>query len=185
MFESIPKRLEKDYHSIKDDVPLVSVYTTRNVTIKGMLILDDLLTDDIRETKEYKDYAKEFVGKKRKGKHVARETSSLRKSLKITIKQQKPISTTYIPPPSDDKEREDIHEATLLSLALHKTAKIVEEQENVAAVEEKILEEDVEKIIEPKSHKENLETINDDDDDVIEKKEDDDNDDDDNDDDDN
>ncbi|GJV71414.1 hypothetical protein Tco_1491409 [Tanacetum coccineum] len=31
-------RLEEDYHSIKDDVPLVSVYTTRNVSVKGMPI---------------------------------------------------------------------------------------------------------------------------------------------------
>ncbi|GJR14691.1 hypothetical protein Tco_0797343 [Tanacetum coccineum] len=61
-FDSIPKRLEEDYHSIKDDVPLVSVYTTGNVTVKGMLILDDLLTNNIHETHEYKDYVKEFVG---------------------------------------------------------------------------------------------------------------------------
>ncbi|GJZ71124.1 hypothetical protein Tco_0634975 [Tanacetum coccineum] len=113
-FDFIPRRLEEDYHSIKDDVPLVSVYTTGNVTIKRMLIPDEFLTNDIRETKEYKDYAKEFVGvdiptikpqpvestqwtnrtpnpaavvdnivpKKRKGKQVAGETSSSRKSLK-------------------------------------------------------------------------------------------------------
>ncbi|GKB01560.1 hypothetical protein Tco_0829604, partial [Tanacetum coccineum] len=79
----------------------------------------------------------------------------------------------------------------LLSLALHKTAKIGKEQENVAAVQDKILEEDVEKIIEgqdeeyyaskfadsisldeedsytriePESHKENPEIVDDDDD---------------------
>ncbi|GKG57281.1 hypothetical protein Tco_0584707, partial [Tanacetum coccineum] len=56
--------------------------------------------------------------------------------------------TTPIPPPSDDRERDEIDEATLLSLALHKTAKIVEEQENVAKVQEKLLEKDVEKIVE-------------------------------------
>ncbi|GJX40254.1 hypothetical protein Tco_0255244, partial [Tanacetum coccineum] len=52
-FPSIPWRLEEDYHSIKDDIPLVSVYTTGNVTVKGMLILDEFLTDDIRATPEY------------------------------------------------------------------------------------------------------------------------------------
>ncbi|GJW84197.1 hypothetical protein Tco_0157342 [Tanacetum coccineum] len=162
-FDSIPQRLKEDYHSIKDDVPLVSVYTTGNVTVKWMLIPDDLLTDDIYETHENKDYAKEFVG--------------------------------------DDRERDEIAEVTLLSLALHKTVKITEEQENVVAVEEKILEEDIENIvkgedeesyasefadfvflndeedsgtrIEPGSHKGNPEIV-DDDDDVNEKKDDDD-----------
>ena len=37
-FPEIPKRLEEDYHSIKDDVSLVSVYTTGNVLVRGMLI---------------------------------------------------------------------------------------------------------------------------------------------------
>nr|GEV20363.1 reverse transcriptase domain, reverse transcriptase zinc-binding domain protein [Tanacetum cinerariifolium] len=58
------KILEEDYHSIKDDVLLVSVYTTGNMTVKGMLILDDLLTADIRETQEYKDYVKERMWKR-------------------------------------------------------------------------------------------------------------------------
>nr|GEY28330.1 hypothetical protein [Tanacetum cinerariifolium] len=49
-----------DYHSIKYDVLLVSVYTTGNVTIKGMLIPDDLHTDDIYEIQDYKDIVKEF-----------------------------------------------------------------------------------------------------------------------------
>ncbi|GJR63484.1 hypothetical protein Tco_1505646 [Tanacetum coccineum] len=42
-FPSIPPRLEEDYHSIKDDISLVSAYTTRNVTVRGMLILDPRL----------------------------------------------------------------------------------------------------------------------------------------------
>ncbi|GKC43701.1 hypothetical protein Tco_1061423 [Tanacetum coccineum] len=50
--ERCDSRLEEDYHSIKDDIPLVSVYTTRNVTVKGMLIPDDLLIDAIRETQD-------------------------------------------------------------------------------------------------------------------------------------
>nr|GEY19444.1 hypothetical protein [Tanacetum cinerariifolium] len=100
-------------------------------------------------------------------------------------------STTLIPSPSDDRERHEIAEVTLLSLVLHKSAKIYEEQENVVIVQEKILEEDVEKIVEgadeesyasefadsvflndnddsdnrivPKSYKENMKTVDDDD----------------------
>ncbi|GKE36775.1 hypothetical protein Tco_1460180, partial [Tanacetum coccineum] len=55
-FPNIPKRLKEDYHSIKDDVPLVSVYTTGNVLVLGMLIPDALLTAEIRETNDFKEY---------------------------------------------------------------------------------------------------------------------------------
>ncbi|GKE41112.1 hypothetical protein Tco_1464517, partial [Tanacetum coccineum] len=61
-FDSIPPRLEEDYHSIKDDIPLVSVYTIGNVTVQGMLISDEFITDDVYATKEYKEYMKVFVG---------------------------------------------------------------------------------------------------------------------------
>nr|GEZ08504.1 hypothetical protein [Tanacetum cinerariifolium] len=57
----VDKRLKEKYHSIKDDIPLVSVYTTRNVTFRGMLILGEFLTDDIHATEEYKEYKKVFV----------------------------------------------------------------------------------------------------------------------------
>ncbi|GKD26232.1 hypothetical protein Tco_1232446 [Tanacetum coccineum] len=87
------------------------------------------------------------VVQKKKRKRTAGETSSPKPSFNIRVMQQKPISTT-IPPPSDDHERDDIAKATLLSFALNKTAKIVEEQENIGRVKEKILEEDVEKIVE-------------------------------------
>nr|GEU51402.1 hypothetical protein [Tanacetum cinerariifolium] len=145
-FESIPKILEEDYHSIKDDTPLMCVYTTRNVTVQGMLIIDDLLIDEIRDTQVYKDYVKKFEG------------------VDVPIIQPKPIestqgthrtpnpadkSSTTIPPLSDDKERDEIPEATLLSLALHETAKAFEGK-NVTTVEKKILEEDVEMIVEGK-----------------------------------
>ncbi|GKF14040.1 hypothetical protein Tco_0055502, partial [Tanacetum coccineum] len=225
--------LEENYHSIKDDIPLVSVYTTRNVTVRGMLILGEFLTNDIHATPEYKKYKKEFVRvdvptiqpklvkssqgtirtpsatrtptptakvvqKTRKGKDVAGESSTPRKSLKVTIKQNKP-STTPIPPPSDDRERDEIVEATLLSLTMHKTSLAAEAKENVAKVQEKLLEEDIEKIVEGEdeesyasvftdsvfqdnddtdtrlergSHKKNPKTIDDDDDVDKEKKDD-------------
>ncbi|GJS12700.1 hypothetical protein Tco_0407172 [Tanacetum coccineum] len=61
-FESIPKILEEDYHLIKDDIPLVSVYSTGEVTVRGMLIPNDLLTDEIQDTQAYKDYEEKFKG---------------------------------------------------------------------------------------------------------------------------
>nr|GEV66630.1 hypothetical protein [Tanacetum cinerariifolium] len=134
-FDSIPQRLKEEYHSIKDYIFLVSVYTAGNMTVKGMLILVEFITDEIHATKEYKEYVNVFVKKKRK--QVADEISSPRKSLKVTIKQKKTI-TTLIPPPSDDRERDEIAEATLLSLTLHKTAIAAEAQENVTKVQEKL-----------------------------------------------
>ncbi|GJX39356.1 hypothetical protein Tco_0252659 [Tanacetum coccineum] len=163
-YESIPKIIEEDYHSIKDDTPLVSVYTNGNVA--------------------------------KKGKRAAQETSLLRKSLEIRFKQQKP-STTTPPPLSDDQEHDEIHEVTQQSLALAKTTKEYKEKQNVVAVEEQLIKENVENIVEgeeeesdgiefantvfldeedsddklePRSYKENPKKIDDDDDD--EKKED-------------
>nr|GEV84532.1 retrovirus-related Pol polyprotein from transposon TNT 1-94 [Tanacetum cinerariifolium] len=166
-YPSIPKRLDKDYHSIKDDISLVSVYSIGNVA-----------------TADYTEYE---TGKKRK--QSAGETSSPRKSLKVTIRKKKQ-NTTSIPPPSDDRERDKIAKVTLLSLTLHKTALATEAQENVVKVQENLVEEEIEKIvkgeedeesyasefvdsmfndddsgtrIDPESHKENPEVVDDDD----------------------
>ncbi|GKD44958.1 hypothetical protein Tco_1269603 [Tanacetum coccineum] len=54
-YTSISSRLKEDYHSIKDDISLVSVYTTGNVTVRGMLIPDTFLTYEIHATDDYKE----------------------------------------------------------------------------------------------------------------------------------
>ncbi|GKC48313.1 hypothetical protein Tco_1066035 [Tanacetum coccineum] len=87
------------------------------------------------------------IASKKKRKQVAGETSSLRKSFKVTI-QKKKAKTTPIPPPSDDQERDDIAKATLLSLTLHKNALAAEARENIAKVKEKLEEEEIEKMVE-------------------------------------
>ncbi|GKC97716.1 hypothetical protein Tco_1167991 [Tanacetum coccineum] len=102
-----------------------------------MMTLDAFLTDEIYATDDYAEYETVFV-KKKKRKQIAGETSSPRKPLKVTIKQK--AKTTSIPPPSDDKERDEIAEATLRSLALHKIALAAEAQENVAKVPEQLEE---------------------------------------------
>nr|GFA27486.1 hypothetical protein [Tanacetum cinerariifolium]GFA53658.1 hypothetical protein [Tanacetum cinerariifolium] len=60
-FLNIPKRLKDAYHSIKHDVPLVSVYTIGNVSVRGMLIPDAFLTAEIRETNDFKEYETMFM----------------------------------------------------------------------------------------------------------------------------
>ncbi|GKA33770.1 hypothetical protein Tco_0720199 [Tanacetum coccineum] len=97
-----------------------------------MLIPDAFIADEICATDDYKEYQMVFVRKKKR-KQVVGETISLRKSLKVTIKQ-KQARTTLIPPPSDDRERDETAEATLLSLTLHKTAIATKTQDNVAKV---------------------------------------------------
>ncbi|GJY38407.1 retrovirus-related pol polyprotein from transposon TNT 1-94 [Tanacetum coccineum] len=59
-FEYLVHRIE-DYHSIKDDIPLVSVYTMGNVFVRGMLILNEFLTEEIRATDDYKEYDSVFI----------------------------------------------------------------------------------------------------------------------------
>ncbi|GJR16570.1 retrovirus-related pol polyprotein from transposon TNT 1-94 [Tanacetum coccineum] len=96
-FLSIPLRLEKDYLSIKDDIPLVSVYFTGNETVRGMLIPDAFLTKEICATNDYKEYETVFVNVvvpmnqlqpvvSTQGMH-----SSPQKSLKVTIKQKQVV----------------------------------------------------------------------------------------------
>ncbi|GJX43604.1 hypothetical protein Tco_0260280 [Tanacetum coccineum] len=95
------------------------------------------------------DYAALLWGKKRK--QNIRESSSSSKTQKITIRKKKQ-SSTPIPPPRDDRprerERDEVAEATILSLTLHKTALAAEAQENIAKVQEKLDEEDIEKMVE-------------------------------------
>nr|GEW69240.1 hypothetical protein [Tanacetum cinerariifolium] len=161
-------RQEEDYHSIKDGIPLVSVYSTGDVIIRGMLIPDAFSTDKIHATDDYAECETVFV-KKKKRKKVTGETSSPRKSLKVTIKQKKAKSTPILPP-SDDKERDEIVEATLLSLPLHKTGLVAEAQENVAKVQEKLDEDEIENMVEGEGDKESYASdladsmLNDDDD---------------------
>nr|GEV39363.1 hypothetical protein [Tanacetum cinerariifolium] len=61
-YDSIPNRLDKEYHTIKDDTLLVNMYTTREVKVRGMQIPNDLLTDGIKDTQAYKDYVDEYEG---------------------------------------------------------------------------------------------------------------------------
>nr|GEW86178.1 hypothetical protein [Tanacetum cinerariifolium] len=57
----ISPRLEENCHFIKDDILLVSVYTTRNVQVQGMLIPNAFLTEEIRATDDHKEYEIVFV----------------------------------------------------------------------------------------------------------------------------
>ncbi|GJY32620.1 retrovirus-related pol polyprotein from transposon TNT 1-94 [Tanacetum coccineum] len=55
------QRHDEDYHSIKDDILLVSVYSTGNVLFRGMRTPDAFLTNEIRATDDYKEYETVFI----------------------------------------------------------------------------------------------------------------------------
>ncbi|GKB13626.1 hypothetical protein Tco_0847549 [Tanacetum coccineum] len=176
-FPNIPKRLKEDYYSIKDGVPLVSVHTTGNVSFRWMLIPDAFLTAEIRETDDFKEYETMFMKvvvpmnqsqpvvstqgtnrnttraprtptvsaspqESKKRKQTAGESSSRR----IIIKKKKQ-NTPSIPPPGDDKERDEMAEATILSLTLHKTALDAKAKENIAKVQEMLAHEEIDKLV--------------------------------------
>ncbi|GJV30554.1 hypothetical protein Tco_1387002 [Tanacetum coccineum] len=76
-------------------VSLLGVYTTGNVSVQGMLIPDAFLIANIRETNDFKEYETVFMKvdvlmkqTATKRKQIAGESSSPRKSLKLTIKKK-------------------------------------------------------------------------------------------------
>ncbi|GKE35939.1 hypothetical protein Tco_1455261, partial [Tanacetum coccineum] len=106
-FPEIPQRIEESYHSIKDDIPLVNVYTTGDVRVREMLIPDAFLTKEIHATDDFKESTPRAhrtptvsttspQGKKRK--QIIRESSSPRKTHKITFKNYIQSNVIQVPP---------------------------------------------------------------------------------------
>ncbi|GJR74029.1 hypothetical protein Tco_0086394 [Tanacetum coccineum] len=115
--------LEEDYHFIKDDVPLVSVYTMGNFLVCGMLISDAFLTTEIRETNDFKEYETVFMKRRKRGSKLWGESSSSRKSLKVTIKQKEIV----------DEEKDDVDSEDRLETGSHKeNLKVVDDDDDNA-----------------------------------------------------
>ncbi|GKA65739.1 hypothetical protein Tco_0765446 [Tanacetum coccineum] len=91
-FPEIPQRIKEDYHSIKDDIPLVSVYTTEDVRVRGMLNPDAFLTEEIRATDDFKKYETVFMN----------VDVPMNEPQPITIRQQKVVEEN-----KDDDDSED------------------------------------------------------------------------------
>ncbi|GKA85186.1 integrase, catalytic region, zinc finger, CCHC-type containing protein [Tanacetum coccineum] len=148
-------QIDEDYHSIKDDIPLVSVYTIRNVLVRGMLIPDALLTKEICATDDFKEYETVFVG------------------VDVPMNQPQPIVSTqgthrttpraYRTPtltasPQGKKMKQIVEESS----SPRKSLKITSRQHKVVEGEKD--DDDSEDRLEPGSHKENPEYVDDDDD---------------------
>ncbi|GJY66054.1 hypothetical protein Tco_0468292 [Tanacetum coccineum] len=154
-FPEIPQRVEEDYHSIKDDIPLVSMYTTRDVHVRGMLIPDEFLIEEIHATDDFKEYETVFM------------------NVEVPMNQPQPVVSTqgtHMSTPSahrtptltaspQGKKRKQSAGETSSPL---KSLKITIRQQKV--VEREKDDDDFEDRLEPGIHKDKLENVDDDDD---------------------
>ncbi|GJZ67361.1 hypothetical protein Tco_0630601 [Tanacetum coccineum] len=130
-FPSIPQILDEDYHSIKDDIPLICA------------------TDD------YKEHETMFFGVEVPMNQPQPVVSTQGTHMTKPRAHKTPTLTAASPQGKKRKQsRDEIAEETLLSLALHRTAIAAEAQENVAKVQEKLAEEEIEKMVEGDEDKE-------------------------------
>ncbi|GJR30826.1 retrovirus-related pol polyprotein from transposon TNT 1-94 [Tanacetum coccineum] len=155
-YQDIPQRVDEDYHSIKDDTPLVSVYTIRNVLVRGMLILDVFLTEEICATDDFKEYETVFV------------------RLDVPINQPQPVVSTQgmhmttprahrTPTVSTASPQRKKRKKTAGELSSpQKSLKITIRQKQMVEGEKD--DDDSKDSLEPESHKENPEYVDDDDD---------------------
>nr|GEX62165.1 hypothetical protein [Tanacetum cinerariifolium] len=137
--------IDEDYHSIKDDIPLVSVYTIGNMLVRGMLIPNEFLTKEIHATDDFKEYETVFVG------------------VDVLMNQPQPVVSTQethmhtprvhvtptvsIASPQGKKRKQIIGESS----SPHKLLKITVRQKQV--VEIKKDDDDSENKLEPMSHR--------------------------------
>ncbi|GJS03680.1 hypothetical protein Tco_0320188 [Tanacetum coccineum] len=159
-FLEIPKRIDKDYLSIKDDVTLVSVYITGGVRVRGMLIPDEFLTEKIRAIANFKEYETVFM------------------QIDVPMNQPQPVVSTqgthrstpraYRTPtltvsPQGKKLKQSAGESSTPQKSLKTTIrqqKVVEQEKD---------NDDSENRLEPRSHKDNPKTVDDDADNYVEK----------------
>ncbi|GKD88455.1 hypothetical protein Tco_1363962 [Tanacetum coccineum] len=155
-FLDISQRVDEDYHSIKDDIPLVSVYTTRNVLVRGMLIPDAFLTEEIRTTDDFKEYETVFVGVNVPMNQPQSVVSTQGTHRSTPRAHMTPTVSTASP--QGKKRKQTARESS----SPQKSLKITIRQKQVVEGEKD--DNDSEDRSEPESHKENLEYVDDDDD---------------------
>ncbi|GKF47659.1 hypothetical protein Tco_0137461, partial [Tanacetum coccineum] len=161
-FPNIPKRLEEDYRSIKEDVPLVSVYTTRSVLVRGMLIPNAFLTAEIRETDDFKEYEMVFM-KVDVPMNQPQMVVSTQGTQRISPSAHR--SPTVFASPLVSKKRKQIAGE---SSSPQQSLKITIKQKKIVEKDD----DDSEDRIFPGSHKDNPEVVDDDDDKEREKQDD-------------
>ncbi|GJR68108.1 hypothetical protein Tco_0014173 [Tanacetum coccineum] len=158
-FPNIPKRIDEDYHLIKDDVPFVSAYTTGNVSVQGMLIPDAFLTTEIRETDDFKEYETVFM-KAAVLMNQPQPVVSTQGTNRNTPRAHR-SPTVYAGPLETKKRKQTARESS----SPRNSLKVIIKQKQIVEKDD----DDFEDKIEPGSHKDNPE-FTDNDDDNAEKK---------------
>nr|GEW09060.1 hypothetical protein [Tanacetum cinerariifolium] len=171
-YETIPLRIKEDYHSIKDDIPLVSVYSLENVLFQGMQILDAFLTKEIRATDDYKEYETMFFGV-----DVTMNQLQLVVSIQGTHRTNPSSHRTPTFTATSPRRKKMKQRARELKLDEEEIEWMVEGEEDeesyTSEFVDSILNDDVDDFdtrIEPESHKEHPKVVDDDDVNNIEKK---------------
>ncbi|GKE21546.1 hypothetical protein Tco_1433058, partial [Tanacetum coccineum] len=169
-FTSIPPRFEEDYHSIKDDISLISVYTTGNVTVRGMLIPDAFLTEEICATNDYKEYETVFVNVAVPMNQPQQVVSTQGTHRSTPRAYRTPTLTTASPQGKKRKQSAGETSSSQKSLKITiKQKQVVEGEKDVELYTDKfaasMIHDDVEDFgdrIEPESHKEHPKVVDDD-----------------------
>ncbi|GJV11177.1 hypothetical protein Tco_1352718 [Tanacetum coccineum] len=151
-FSEILQRIEEDYHSIKDDIPLVSVYTTGDVRVRGMLILDAFLTEEIRAIDDFKEYETVFMNVDVPMNQPQPVVSTQGTHRSTPSAHKTPTLTTS---PQGKKRKQSAGESS----SPQKSLKITIRQQKV--VEREHDDDDSEDRLEPGSHKDNPEHVDD------------------------
>ncbi|GJU84043.1 hypothetical protein Tco_1291589 [Tanacetum coccineum] len=164
--------IEEDYHSIKDDIPLVSLYTIRNVLVRGMLIQDEFLTKEISVVDDFKKYKTVFMNVDVLMNQSQPVVSTQGTHMITPRAYRTPILTTASP--QEKKRKQSVGETSSLKKSLKITIrqKQVDEGEKYNQSYDDV--DDSDDRLEPESHKKNPEHVDDDDDkDKVDEKKDD------------
>ncbi|GJR21789.1 hypothetical protein Tco_0970316 [Tanacetum coccineum] len=158
---NIPQRIDEDYHSIKDDILLVSVYTIGNVLVRGMLISDEFLTKEICATNDFKKYETVFIG------------------VDVLMNQLQPVVSTQGTYRSTPRAHMTPSVSTAKKLDEEEIEKIVEGEGDAKSYASEfansMINDDVDDSgtkIEPGSHKEHPKNVTDDDEEIKKEKKD-------------
>nr|GEW42112.1 hypothetical protein [Tanacetum cinerariifolium] len=185
-FLYIHQRIKEDYHSIKYDIPLVSVYTTGDVYVRGILIPDAFINEEIRTTNDFKEYEMVFMTVdvpmnqpqaivSTQGMHRSTPRAYMKPTLTASPqgKKRKRSAGESNSPRQSHKNNHQKEETKYNSNSTsHRIEKMVEgekdEESYASEFADSVLNDDVDDSgtrIEPGSHKDKPEYVDDDDDD--------------------
>ncbi|GJR42151.1 hypothetical protein Tco_1310254 [Tanacetum coccineum] len=133
----IPKRFNKHYHRLENDEVVESIFNSgKNKERLGMLILERMLTEEMKLTRHYQLYALAF-------RLDVPMTHALRKSAVIRIRRRsQPDSETSVPTAAGI-DIASLDEATQMSIGTTISLENLEAQQNVKRVKEHLVDEEI------------------------------------------